>query len=130
MEVMLVLVILGILGSMAAIFISGAQKDALRKSTYAEIQVLETALENYHINMFSYPTGQDGLNALLEPPSNNTNNRWAGPYLKNNDLKDPWGNAYQYETQTQGTQTYFTISSAGPDGSHGNEDDISSDDEV
>ena len=130
MEVMLVLVILGILGSMAAVFISGAQKDALRKATYAEINVLENALEQYHISMFQYPTGQDGLQALLTRPSNDANNRWAGPYLKNNDLKDPWGNDYQYETQNVNNQTMFTISSPGPDGSMDTEDDIRSDDEV
>jgi general secretion pathway protein G len=130
MEVMLVLVILGILGSMAAVFISGAQKEALQRATRAEIKVLEDAVESYNISMLSYPTGQDGLNALMEKPSNDQNNRWRGPYIKKgNDLKDPWGNEYQYEQSVDGTQSVFIIYSAGPDGSPGNEDDIRSTDQ-
>lgn len=134
MEVMLVLVILGILGSMAAMFVSGAQKNAMRRTTRAEISSFATALDRYHLDMLSYPSGQDGLQALVSPPSNDQSNRWAGPYIKtNNDLKDPWGNDYQYEqtNNSSGNQggASFTIKSAGPDGSVGTEDDVSSDDQ-
>ena len=126
MEIMLVLVILGILGSMAAMFVSGAQKNAMRKTTKAEISVLVEALERYHLDMFQYPGGQDGLQALLTPPSNDQANRWAGPYIKNNDLKDAWGNDYDYQQVTGTPGVEFTITSAGPDGSMGSEDDVSS----
>lgn len=130
MEVMLVLVILGILGSMAAIFISGAQKDATRRAAKAEIDTLSAALDRYHLTMMSYPTAQDGLRALIEQPSNDQNNRWAqsGPFIKpNNDLKDPWGNDYEYEANASNGSP--VISSVGPDGSSGTEDDVSSEDQ-
>jgi len=134
MEVMLVLVILGILGSMAAMFISGAQKDAMMRATAAEIATLETAVQQYHLAMFQYPNGQDGLRALIEQPSGDQNNRWKGPYIEpSNDLKDPWMNTYEFETiqvgdTTGGTQG-FVISSAGPDGAMGTEDDVKSTDQ-
>lgn len=133
MEVMLVLVILGILGSMAAMFVSGAQKNALKRATRAEISSFSEALDRYHLDNLSYPSGQDGLQALIQPPSNNQGDRWGGPYIKtNNDLKDAWGNDYQYElgqdSVSQGNQT-FIIKSAGPDGSVGTGDDITSEDQ-
>ena len=122
MEVMLVLVILGILGSMAAIFLRGAQTKAWIRSTRAEIAVFEAGLEAYHIDNFSYPQQQDGLQALLTKPSNAQN--WTSPYIKPNDLKDPWGNDYKYELDSGTGEP--VISSAGPDGSTGTEDDITS----
>lgn len=131
MEVMLVLVILGILGSMAAMFVQSARKDALRKSTKAEIDVLVSAIDRYSMNMLADPLPQDGLQALLTKPSSDSNNRWAGPYIKpNNDLKDPWGNEFIYEQEDLGNgQLSFVIKSPGPDGSVGTQDDVSSNDQ-
>ena len=131
MEVMLVLVILGILGSMAAMFVQSARKDALRKTTKAEIDVLITACERYSLSMLNDPPAQDGLQALLTKPSSDTNNRWAGPYIKpGNDLKDAWGNEYIYEQEDLGnSQMGVVIKSAGPDGSVGTADDVSSNDQ-
>jgi general secretion pathway protein G len=128
MEIMLVLVILGILGSMAAMFITTAREDALKKATKIEIDNLSTACEQYSMAMFNYP---QQLQDLMEQPSSDSTNRWAGPYLKpNNDLKDPWLNDYQYEqTTVAGNKSSFTISSAGPDGSIGSEDDVTSNDQ-
>lgn len=130
MEVMLVLVILGILGSMAAMFVSSARKDALRRTTKAEIDVFVNAIDRYEMHMLAPPPSQDGLRALIEQPSNDANNRWAGPYIKpNNDLKDAWGNEYSYDLEQIGTQQVVVIKSGGPDGSVGSEDDITSDDQ-
>ena len=64
MEVMLVLVILGILGSMAAIFISGAQKDAMRKTTATEISTLifgTRALPSEHVPIPNGPRRSSGV---------------------------------------------------------------------
>lgn len=131
MEVMLVLVILGILGSMAAMFVQSARKDALRKSTKAEIDVLVSAIDRYQMSMLNYPMAQDGLQALLQKPSSDSMNRWAGPYIKpNNDLKDPWGNEYIYEEEDLGNgASGFVIKSPGPDGSIGSQDDVTSNDQ-
>ena len=124
------LVILGILGSMAAMFVQGARKDALRKATKIEIDSIMQAVERYSMSMLADPLPQDGLQALLNKPSSDTNNRWAGPYLKNNDLKDPWGNEYIYEQEDLGNgNTQAVIKSPGPDGSLGTMDDITSNDQ-
>lgn len=131
MEVMLVLVILGILGSMAAMFISGAQDDAMRRTTAVEISAIETALKQYRLAMYQYPSSQDGLQALIQQPSGDQNGRWRGPYLEpNNDLKDPWGNDYDVEyPQVAGNQQTILIRSAGPDGAMNTDDDVTSQDQ-
>jgi len=93
--------------------------------------VLVEALDRYHLDMLAYPSGQDGLQALIAPPSNDQLSRWGGPYIQpNNDLKDAWGNDYQYQQTTDNTGqglSYTTIKSAGPDGSIDSPDDVSSD---
>ena len=75
MAIMLVLVILGILGSMAAMFVQSAQKNGMRKAARAEISSFETAIDRYLMDMYTNPTQQDGLQALLTKPSSDTNNR-------------------------------------------------------
>ena len=124
MEIMLVLVILGILGSMAALFLRGTQRTALIKATRAEISVFESALDQYHLFMNTYP--QDGLQALQTNTSSSP--KWTGPYIKQNDLLDEWGNTYQYALDAETGEP--TITSAGPDGSIGTEDDIHNKDQL
>jgi len=126
MEVMLVLVILGVMGSMAMMFLTSARESALKRVTKAEIDSFVGFIGRYSTDMFSDPTQ---LLDLIEQPSSDTNNRWQGPYMKPNDLKDPWTNDYEYEQTTINGMASFTIKSAGPDGSMGSEDDISSEDQ-
>ena len=128
MEIMLVLVILGILGSMAALFLKGAQRTALTKATRAEISVFETALEQYYMMTNTYPSAQEGLQALLQNVSNNS--KWTGPYIKQNDLLDEWGNQYDYQPGDSSGFGEPIITSGGPDGSIGTEDDIFSNDQL
>ena len=134
MEIMLVLVILGILGGMAAMFLAGAQDNAMRRATAAEISAFETALKQYRLDMMQYPTSQDGLRALIEQPSGDQKGRWNGPYIEpDNDLLDPWDNEYElsFEQVTNGTsnQQTIVIQSAGPDRAMNTDDDIRSTDQ-
>ena len=40
--------------------------------------------------------------------------------------KDPWGNEYVYKPPTDILKADYSISSAGPDGAPGNDDDVTS----
>ena len=122
MEVLLVLVILVILGSMAGIFIRGAQKKARIDAARTQIGMLESAIKLYELNMMQYPSGSEGLQALITASGDSTN--WSGPYLDAREVPlDPWNNPYQY--QLENTEVY-RIWSFGADGVDGTEDDISS----
>ena len=55
MEVLLVLVILVILGSMAGVFIRGAQRKARADAARSQIGIFENAVKMYELNAQSYP---------------------------------------------------------------------------
>lgn len=123
MEVLLVLAILVVLASLSTVFIRRMQQQAYISAAQTEISNLGSALELYQIDLLSYPDTNQGLQALRQPPAELKNPaRWKGPYLKNDIQLDPWGNPYQYQLTSPET---FVISSAGPDGTPGTEDDIS-----
>jgi general secretion pathway protein G len=122
MEVLLVLAILVILGSMVSIFIIGTQREAFRDAARFQISELETTLDAYRLHVGSYPSTNQGLEALVAPPADLQNPaKWRGPYLKKQIPADPWGRPYQYELM--GPEQY-RIWSWGPDGADGTEDDV------
>lgn len=125
MEVMLVLVILVILGSLTVGMFSSQQKQAAIRSTRAQVGLFKSPLDSYHLDMGSYPATDDGLNALSQAPSNASNSaNWAGPYLEGAIPTDPWGNPYQYQYPGSRNADRYDIWSFGPDGSNGTDDDI------
>jgi general secretion pathway protein G len=75
----------------------------------------------YRIDNGSYPTTDQGLQALVEKPGGTPEPRnWnAAGYMKKKTLpKDPWGNDYQYVRYPDGR---FDIVSLGADGREGGE---------
>jgi general secretion pathway protein G len=119
MEVLLVLVILMILGSLVVVSYRQVQKGALKRAAKIQIEMLEEGLELYQLNIRRYPTEEDGgLHALNQPPNGDA------PYLKDPIPLDPWDNEYNYELLDEDN---YRIWSNGPDGISDTEDDISSD---
>jgi len=122
MEVLLVLAILVVLGSMVTVGYMQIQRNANKDAAKGQIGLLENAIDLYSLNVGTCPTTQQGLLALREAPSDLKNvAKWAGPYLKEELPIDPWGQPYQYE---QISADEFKIWSNGPDGQQGSEDDI------
>lgn len=122
MEVLLVLAILVVLGSMVTVGYLQLQRNANKDAARSQIGMLEDAIQHYALNVGACPTTQQGLLALREAPSDLKNvAKWAGPYLTEELPIDPWGSPYQYE---QLSAEEFKIWSNGPDGQQGSEDDI------
>lgn len=122
MEVLLVLAILVILGSLVVANFSGVFASSKIKAAKAQIRAFETQLDIYQLDIGSYPANEQGLQALREPPPDLADpTKWTGPYAKKDIPPDPWSNAYMYELL--GANQY-RISSAGPDRQAGTEDDI------
>jgi general secretion pathway protein G len=60
----------------------------------AQIHNFMTALASYKLDTGTFPTSEQGLNALrIKPPDSN---QWAGPYMPQEIPKDPWGHDYVY----------------------------------
>lgn len=123
MEVLLVLAILVILGSMVGFYIIGIQKTGYEDIARTQINMLEQQLTVYRLHVGTYPNTNQGLQSLRMPPADLSNpNKWRGPYAQKDIPMDPWGNPYQYELA--GPEDY-RIWSMGADGVSGTEDDVS-----
>ena len=120
-EILVVLMIIGLLTTVVAINILPSQDRARIDKAQTDIRILEQALELYRLDMFSYPSEQEGLKALIEKPSNNKfSDRYRqGGYVRKLEL-DPWGNDYLYERPGKNNNP-FEIISLGADGRKGGE---------
>lgn len=120
-ELLVVVVILGILAATILPQFMGTTQEAKIGQAKAHIAELESALERFNIHMDRVPTNEEGLNALVEPPSDE-DKKWRGPYIKL--LRpDPWGHPYQYRSPGVRRPTGFDLWSRGADGADGGEGD-------
>jgi general secretion pathway protein G len=119
-EIMVVVIILGILAATIIPQFMGTTQDAKISAAKSQIAELESALERFYVHMDRYPTADEGLNVLVDPPANDDGKKWRGPYVK--QLRnDPWGNPYQYSFPGAHHPTSFDIWSRGADGADGGE---------
>lgn len=129
-ELMVVIVILGILAGLIVPRIMGRPDEARRAKARIQMESIETALKLYRLDTGSYPTTEQGLQALVEPPMAGTAVRnWRqGGYLEKGQVpKDPWDNDFVYISP--GSHGDFDLSSRGADGQpggEGNDRDINS----
>ena len=122
-ELMVVIVILGILAGLIIPRIMGRPEEARRMKARVQMESIETALKLYKLDSGSYPTTEQGLQGLVEPPSVGEIPRaWRkGGYLEKGKVpKDPWGNEYVY--LSPGMHADFDLISYGADGQPGGED--------
>jgi len=121
-EIMVVMVILGILGGLIIPRIMGRPEEARRTKARIQIESIETALKLYKLDNGLYPTTEQGLQALVEPPSvGKLANAWReGGYLEKGRVpKDPWDNEYVY--LCPGIHGDLDLVSYGSDGETGGE---------
>jgi general secretion pathway protein G len=118
-EIMVVVIILGILAAIVAPNVIGRIDDAQAARVQQDLRGIENAMKFYRLDNFSYPTSEQGLEALVTKPSDPNIRNWkTGGYLDRLP-KDPWGNAYQY--LSPGTNGEIDIYTLGRDGQPGGE---------
>ncbi len=123
-ELLVVLLILALIAAFAVPrvmkYLGGARGNA------AAIQVdrLGGILDLYRLDVGRYPRTDEGLQALLEAPTDAE--RWNGPYVKKkNSLIDPWGKPYEYLSPgDQGEYDLFTLGADGLNGGDGEDADV------
>jgi general secretion pathway protein G len=119
-EILVVLVILGLLIAIVAPNVMQRIPEAQITKAKADIRALESALNLYKLDNFTYPTTDQGLEALVVKPAGTPEPRNWKQYMDRLP-KDPWGNDYQY--LSPGTNGEIDIFSFGADGSPGGQDD-------
>jgi general secretion pathway protein G len=121
-ELMVVIVILGILAGLIIPRVMERPEQARRMKAQVQIESIETALKLYKLDNGSYPTTEQGLQALVEPPTVGQLPRdWReGGYLEKGKVpKDPW--EYEYVYLSPGLHSDFDLISYGADGQPGGE---------
>ena len=121
-EIMAVVLIIGLLSSIVGFAVFQQVDKGRVTATRVQISNLEGVLELYRMDNARFPTSDQGLAALVRattsPPE--PRNFPAGGYLKGGRVpRDPWGEAYQYESPGSNNQHFFDLWSLGADGRSG-----------
>jgi len=119
-EIMAVIVIIGILAGIVAVSVVGKIDKARVISTKASLKMLHSAVIQFKLDTGRYPTEEEGLQALIEQPTDVTG--WnTGGYLETTTLpKDAWGNDFVYQLLPESGKP-FVIISYGANGEEGGE---------
>ena len=118
LEIMVVMVIIGILAATILPQFIGTTEDAKINTAKSQVAELDSAVERFYIHMDRYPTAEEGLKVLVDPPAGEDAKNWRGPYIK--QLRDdPWGNPYQYVSPGVHHPTSYDIWSRGKAGVDG-----------
>ncbi|MDE0816391.1 MAG: type II secretion system major pseudopilin GspG [Pirellulaceae bacterium] len=124
MEVLLVMAILVILGSVVVANFGQIFGDAKIDIAKTQLQTLSLPLTKFQFDTGTYPSNDAGLGALRIAPNDIIPEKWRGPYLPKELPADPWGNPYQYEQIDGG----YRIWSDGPPNERDGEISVTSSD--
>lgn len=126
-EIMVVIVILGVLAALVAPNMLGRPSDARITAAKSDINSVGNALDLYKLDNYTYPSTDQGLEALVNKPSGHPEavNWNADGYLKALP-KDPWGNDYLYLSPgAKGGYDLYSLGADKRDGGEGENADIS-----
>ncbi|MDR1968004.1 MAG: type II secretion system major pseudopilin GspG [Burkholderiaceae bacterium] len=115
------IVVLAILGLLAAIIVPNVLDrldDARVTTARTDVHNIMQALKLYKVDNQRFPTGEQGLQALIARPSTAPAPMNWRPYLEKLP-NDPWGNPYQY--LNPGVKGEVDVMSFGADGQSGGE---------
>jgi general secretion pathway protein G len=114
LEIMLVVTIIALLLSAAIYKLRGNVEVSRQVRVQSDIQALSTQLKLYETLNGFFPTTEQGLQALVSPPSTEPRpTRWT--QLMDSVQKDPYGTPYIYACPGRKNPNGFDLYSAGPD---------------
>ena len=117
LEIMVVVLIIGLLMTVLAtnVFrrLGGAQADIAR----LQVSKLSQQLELYKLDNGTYPSSEQGLEALVREPTGEPKPRRypEGGYVTSKDLIDPWQNPFKYERPGKNNARSFDLYTLGED---------------
>ena len=114
-EILVVIVLIGGILALVASKVFGNKERAEYKIAKTALQTLAQKVDNYQLDVGSYP---ESLDALVSAPANVDG--WLGPYAKADELKDPWQHPIDYRQPGDGDKPY-QLTSLGADGKPGGE---------
>lgn len=126
-ELMVVVFIMGLLATLIIVNVAPVGERSRISKARSDIASLESALEQYNLDLFAYPNSAQGLAALSAPPQGVDVSLYRqGGYVRRLQ-QDPWGNPYQYQmpgTRSGGRYDLFSLGADGQPGGEGPDADI------
>ena len=119
LELLVVVAIIGLLAAYVGPKYFGQLGRSEQTLAKAQIESFNRALASYRLDIGSFPSTEEGLNALMINPA--ASNKWNGPYLSKALPLDPWGKPYIY--RTPGAKGDYDLLSYGKDGQPGGSGD-------
>ena len=116
---MVVLVILALLAGLVGPQLFGKVDSSRVQTAETQIKMLRGALQAYRLDVGRYPSTAEGLDALVQPPTDGAG-AWSGPYLADEVPLDPWDTPYRYQ-HPAGNLQGFALYSLGADAQEGGE---------
>jgi general secretion pathway protein G len=118
LEILVVVAILGLLIGLVAPAVLRQLGSARTSIARQSIERLSSVLDMYKLDVGSYPTTEQGLQALLAQPTGVVG--WNGPYLKGEATPaDVWGRPYVYCSPSTRSGREYELCSRGPNGQPG-----------
>ncbi len=111
-EVMVVIAILGILAALVVPQLAGKDDKARVEAVKSDLKAISSSLEMYKLDHHSYPTTEQGLEALAKASD-------SGETYLRKVPKDPWSHEYLYIAP--GASGPYDLLSYGSDGAEGGE---------
>ncbi len=123
-EILVVIIVLGLLAGLVGPQIIGRVSESKTATAKTQIELFNVALDNYRLDNGSYPTSEQGLQALREKPTQDpVPYNWRGPYLRKEVPLDPWRRPYIYVSPGEVNPTSYDLLTLGRDGQPGGEDE-------
>lgn len=117
-EILVVLAIIAVMAYLIVPNVIGRPDQARVTVAQTDLRTMSAALKMYRLDNGDYPTGEQGLRALVERPTAGTAPmNWAPNGYLAELPQDPWGRPYAYTANGGG----FEIISLGKDGAAGGE---------
>ncbi|OAN75972.1 type II secretion system protein GspG [Sulfitobacter sp. EhC04] len=128
LELMVVVVILSILALVIVPRVIDRPDQARAARAQSDISAISGAVNLYRLDNFRYPTTEQGLAALVNPPTTDPQPpNWATNGYMERLPVDPWGQPYQYlQPGVHGDFDVFTYGADGVSGGTGPDTDIGS----
>lgn len=121
LEIMMVVMIIGILVAVVGPKLVGRTRRAQVAAAKDQIKSFETSLQMYEMEVGSFPSTEQGLDALVNKPSNVSKDAWTQAMKE--IPADPWKEPYIYRCPGEHGGEYDLVSK-GPDTKEGTEDDV------
>jgi general secretion pathway protein G len=119
-ELMVVIVIIGVLAALIVPRVLDRAEQARVTAAQADVHNLMQALKLYKLDNQSYPSAEQGLQALIAKPTTDPIPPNWRPYL-DKLRNDPWGHPYQY--LNPGIKDEVDVMSYGPNAGSANSGD-------